>query len=137
MNHCPKCQSTDIRKDGIVKDKQRYRCKSCNFRFTVEHLGKPIHKKRQAIILYIAGFDYRVIANLVNTSHVTIFNWINRFPGLKQFKGKKPEKISRPALVDRLKRSLTNQKTKSLLLIEFEEEDINVMYTNKKKKEEE
>jgi len=77
-----------------------------------------------------------MIANLINTSHVTIFNWINRFPGLKQFKGKKPEKLSRPDLVDRLKRSLTSQKTKSLLLIEFEEEDVNVMYTNKKKEEE-
>lgn len=137
MNHCPKCQSTDIRKDGIVKDKQRYRCKSCDYRFTVEHLGKSIHKKRQAIILYITGFDYRVIASLINASHVTIFNWISRFPGLKRFKGKKPEKVSRPELIDRLKGSLTSKKIKSLLLIEFEEEDINVLYTNKKKKEEE
>jgi len=135
MNHCPRCQSTDIRKDGIVKDKQRYRCKSCNYRFTVEHPGKPFHKKRQAIILYIAGFDYRMIANLVNTSHVTVFNWINRLSGLKQFKGKKPEKVSTRNMVDRLKRSLISQKTKSHLLIEFEEENINIIYTDKTEEE--
>jgi len=135
MDHCPRCQSTDLRKDGIVKDKQRFLCKSCNYRFTVEHAGKPFHKKHQAIILYIAGFDYRMIANLVNTSHVTIFNWINRLPGIKQFKGKKPEKLSRPDMVERLKRGLTRQKTKTLLLIEFEEEDINILYTNKMEEE--
>lgn len=135
MNHCPRCQSTDLRKDGIVKGKQRYRCKSCNYHFTVEHPGKPFHKKRQAIILYIAGFDYRMIASLINTSHVAIFNWIKRLPGLKQFKSRRPEKVSRRNIVDRLKRSLASQKTKGFLLIEFEEEDINIMYTDKTEEE--
>jgi len=76
-----------------------------------------------------------MIANLVNTSHVTVFNWINRLSGLKQFKGKKPEKVSTRNMVDRLKRSLISQKTKSHLLIEFEEENINIIYTDKTEEE--
>lgn len=40
MENCPKCQSTNIRKAGIVKQKQRYLCKECKYRFTVEHIGK-------------------------------------------------------------------------------------------------
>ena len=58
MQECPKCQSAEIRKDGIVKQKQRFRCKICNYRFTVQQIGKPVSKRREAFILYLAGLDY-------------------------------------------------------------------------------
>ena len=35
MAICPKCNSKSCVKDGFVKGKQRYKCKSCNYRHTV------------------------------------------------------------------------------------------------------
>ena len=37
--NCPKCKSEKKVKDGIVKNKQRYKCKGCNYHFTVEERG--------------------------------------------------------------------------------------------------
>lgn len=76
MKKCPRCKSFEIRKDGIVKQKQRFKCKICNYRFTVLQIGEPPSKKRAAIILYLAGLNYRKISELINTSHVSVFNWL-------------------------------------------------------------
>jgi len=32
---CPKCKSSLKTKDGIVRNKQRYKCKDCSYRYTV------------------------------------------------------------------------------------------------------
>ncbi|MBD1809380.1 hypothetical protein H6F98_28570 [Microcoleus sp. FACHB-SPT15] len=37
---CPKCQSTDIRKNGRRQDKQRYFCKDCGRQFVISSLAK-------------------------------------------------------------------------------------------------
>ena len=79
MKNCPKCKSTNFRKDGIVKQKQRYFCKECNYRFTVEHVGKPIKLKRDALILYLEGLGFRSIGRFLKVSHVAVFNWIKSF----------------------------------------------------------
>ncbi|OQY01916.1 MAG: glycogen synthase [Desulfobacteraceae bacterium 4572_130] len=42
MAICPKCNSKSCVKDGFVKGKQRYKCKSCNYRHTV-----PLPKTKQ------------------------------------------------------------------------------------------
>ena len=39
MATCPKCQTEDCTKDGVVKGKQQYKCKSCGYRHTVSHRG--------------------------------------------------------------------------------------------------
>ena len=79
MKHCPKCKSDLFCKDGIVKGKQRYKCKKCNFRFTVECIGKPDKLKRDALILYLEGLGFRSIGRFLNVSHVAVFNWIKDF----------------------------------------------------------
>jgi len=60
---CPKCQNHKSVKDGIVKGKQRYKCKSCNYRYTVElkSTAKPKNTKRQALELYLEGLGFRSI----------------------------------------------------------------------------
>ncbi|WP_458796247.1 IS1/IS1595 family N-terminal zinc-binding domain-containing protein [Chryseobacterium proteolyticum] len=40
-NKCPKCNSTHLVKSGVINQKQRFHCKSCNYYFTVK-------KNRQA-----------------------------------------------------------------------------------------
>jgi len=79
MENCPKCKNGNIRKDGIVKQRQRFLCKDCNYRFTVESVGKPEKLKRDALILYLEGLGFRSIGRVLNVSHVAVFNWIKGF----------------------------------------------------------
>ena len=39
---CPKCKQEDLVKSGVVKGRQRYRCRNCNYFFTVLKSGKNI-----------------------------------------------------------------------------------------------
>ena len=39
---CPKCDSEDCVRDGIVKGQQRHRCKGCGYKHTVPHLAKAL-----------------------------------------------------------------------------------------------
>jgi hypothetical protein len=63
-------------KDGIVNEKQRYKCKSCGYRHTVKHLGKSPDIKCQALQLYLEGPGFRSIGWFLNCSHVAVYNWI-------------------------------------------------------------
>jgi len=79
MEQCPKCKSKNFCKDGIVKRKQRYKCKECNFRFSVEKIGKPDKLKRDALILYLEGLGFRSIGRFLKISNVTVLNWIRSY----------------------------------------------------------
>ncbi|RPH32067.1 MAG: IS1 family transposase [Bacteroidales bacterium] len=79
MRQCPKCKSEELCKDGIAKHKERFRCKGCNFRFTVEHIGKPELLKRTALILYLEGLGFRSIGRYLKISHVAVYNWIKEY----------------------------------------------------------
>jgi transposase len=79
MDQCPKCKSKKICKDGIVKQRQRFKCKDCNYRFTVESVGKPDILKRNALILYLEGLGFRSIGRFLKISHVAVYNWIKEY----------------------------------------------------------
>lgn len=79
MAICPKCSSEKCVKDGIINGRQRYRCKSCNFRHTVQHHGKSPDVKRQALELYLEGLGFRSIGRFLRCSHVAVYNWIKSF----------------------------------------------------------
>ncbi|MBP9742584.1 MAG: IS1 family transposase [Burkholderiales bacterium] len=78
---CPKCNGVNIIKDGIVKNKQRYLCKLCNYRYTVfQHsTSKSADIKRQALELYLEGLNFRAIGRFLRVSHVAVYNWIKSF----------------------------------------------------------
>jgi transposase-like protein len=78
---CPKCKSERFAKDGIVKSKQRYKCKTCNFRYTVTQKSteKPLYLKRFALQLYLEGLGFRSIGRVLKVSNVSILNWIRQF----------------------------------------------------------
>ena len=42
MDTCPNCGSTSYTKAGIVNGRQRFKCKSCGYYFTVGKLGKKL-----------------------------------------------------------------------------------------------
>ena len=79
--NCPKCDSSLVTKSGVIKDKQRFKCKSCNYNFTVEKLGKGISQYYviKALQLYIEGVTYREIERLLGVSHVSVMNWVKKY----------------------------------------------------------
>jgi len=81
LNSCPKCNSKDITKAGIIDDRQRYKCKECNYHFTVAKSGKStdIQIVKRALQLYLEGLSYREIESLIEVSHVSVMNWVKKY----------------------------------------------------------
>ncbi len=76
MTACPSCNTEGCTKDGIVKGRQRYKCKLCGYRHTVKYRGINPEIKRQALQLYLEGLGFRSIGRFLNCSHVAVYNWI-------------------------------------------------------------
>jgi transposase-like protein len=78
---CPKCQSDDYVKSGVVKERQRFKCKSCGYFFTVLKQGKSIdpYYVVKALQLYIEGVTLREIERILGVSHVSVMNWVRQY----------------------------------------------------------
>ena len=89
---CPKCNNSDYCKDGIVKSRQRYLCRVCNYRYTVRQRSGTSDKatRRRALEMYLEGLGFRLIGRLLKFSNVSILNWIRSFG--KQLEGVKNDK---------------------------------------------
>ncbi len=81
ISECPNCQSSQFIKAGIVKQRQRYKCKKCNYYFTVNKTGKEIDKYfvNKALQLYLEGLSYREIERILGVSHVSVMNWVKKY----------------------------------------------------------
>jgi len=78
---CPKCKETKYIKSGIIKGKQRFKCKKCNYYYTVEKksTGKSSDIKRMGLEMYLEGLGINSIARVLNVSHVAIQKWIKNY----------------------------------------------------------
>ncbi|MEM9389702.1 MAG: helix-turn-helix domain-containing protein [Bacteroidota bacterium] len=78
---CPKCNSTDVIKSGVIKNRQRFKCKNCHYFFTVNKLGKSIddYYVIKALQLHLEGISYREIERLLGVSHVSVMNWVKKY----------------------------------------------------------
>lgn len=78
---CPNCSSERNIKSGIINNRQRYKCKDCNYNFTVNKLGKKIddYYVNKALQLYLESLTYREIERILGISHVTILNWVKKY----------------------------------------------------------
>ena len=78
---CPQCNSNNISRNGIIKERQRYKCKDCGYNFTVEKMGKNIESYYviKALQLYIEGISYREIERILGISHVSVMNWVKKY----------------------------------------------------------
>jgi transposase-like protein len=81
MKVCSNCNSEKHIKSGIVADRQRYKCKDCNYYFTVDKIGKKIDEYyvNKALQLYLEGLTYREIERILDISHVSVMNWVKKF----------------------------------------------------------
>lgn len=78
---CPKCDSPQVIKSGVIKNRQRFKCKKCNYFFTVNKLGKSIddYYVIKALQLHLEGVSYREIERLLGVSHVSVMNWVKKY----------------------------------------------------------
>ena len=81
VEFCPNCGSNSYVKSGVVKERQRYKCKKCNYYFTVNKVGKKIdsYYVNKALQLYLEGLSYREIERVLGVSHVSIINWVKKY----------------------------------------------------------
>ena len=120
---CSKCKSTEKTKDDKIKGVQRYKCKSCNYRYTVElkSSAKPMAMKRQALQLYLEGLAFRSIGRFLKVSHVSVYKWIKLFgENLEDIKSKDEIQIVE---IDEMHTYISQKKTivgYGLLLIDME-----------------
>ena len=80
MPACKNCHSQEVIKNGFIRSKQRYRCKTCGYNFVSgdERTNPQTAVKRAfAVILYVVGqASYRSIAQLFDVSISTVSNWL-------------------------------------------------------------
>ena len=81
IESCPNCGSEDYIKSGVVNDRQRFKCKSCGYFFSVNKIGKKIddYYVNKALQLYLEGLTYREIERILGISHVSIMNWVKKY----------------------------------------------------------
>jgi transposase-like protein len=79
--NCPKCKSSHHVKDGIVRGKQRYRCKECHYHYTVERKSdvKTPEIRRLALELYLEGLGFRSIGRILKISYGTVYMWVKEW----------------------------------------------------------
>ena len=121
---CPRCKSNDKVKNGIIKGVQRYRCKECEYNFTVEKRSGEYSNdiKRKALQLYLEGLGFRSIGRILSVSNVSVLNWIKEFG--KEIKDLQSDgKTVEYAELDEMHSFIGNKKTTvgyGLLLIDLE-----------------
>ncbi len=81
MLECPRCKSHKSIKSGIVKGRQRYKCKECAFHYSVAQRSDTSKEsqRRLALTLYLEGLGFRSIGRILGFSHVAVYNWIKAF----------------------------------------------------------
>jgi len=77
---CPKCKSSEHCKAGQAKGRQRHKCKSCGYHYTVEKKSdvKSEDVRRMALEMYLEGVGFRAIGRLLKISFGTVYKWVRR-----------------------------------------------------------
>ena len=119
--NCSGCKSELRTKDGIIKGRQRYKCKSCNFRYTIEDRSDAKNLlKRLALDLYLEGLGFRSIGRILKVSHVAVYNWIRSLG--KKVDELRSSKVPEVVEIDELHSYIGSKKTTAgygLLLIDL------------------
>jgi transposase len=85
-------------KNGLMRGKQRYRCKACGLNFTdTPPRGMPLRVKAAAILLYVSGLSMNRAAKLLGVSVASVQDWIERFATTY---AQKPEPEGRALVVE-------------------------------------
>jgi len=79
--NCRRCFSNNYVKNGSAKGRPRFKCKDCNYRYTVAHKSttKPPAIRRLALEMYLEGLGFRHIGMVLKISYVTVYNWVKKW----------------------------------------------------------
>ena len=95
---CKRCGGGEQVKNGLMRGKQRYRCKACGLNFTATPpRGMPLRLKVEAVLLYVSGLSMNRTAKLLGVSTPTVMAWIERFA---EVYAQKPEPEGRAVVVE-------------------------------------
>ena len=82
MIECKNCKETEVRRNGIVRGNQRYKCKACDYNFILgdRRTDQATEiKKALSIILYSVGkSSYGFLGKLFGVSRSTPYKWIKK-----------------------------------------------------------
>jgi transposase len=77
---CKRCGGEEHVKNGLMRGKQRYRCKACGLNFTdTPPRGMPLRVKVLAVLLYVSGLSMNRTAKLLGVSTPSVMAWIEQF----------------------------------------------------------
>ena len=78
---CPRCKSVKYCKAGFYNGRQRYKCKLCNYYYTVFQKSnvKSSDTKRLAFEMYLEGLGFRAIGRILKISYGTVYQWIKKW----------------------------------------------------------
>ena len=78
--NCKNCNSEKVVKNGIARQKQRYKCKECGFNFVVGDTrtnDKIIALKALVVLLYsLAKGSYNMLGRIFGRDRSLIYRWI-------------------------------------------------------------
>ncbi len=95
---CKRCESEEQVKNGLMRSKQRYRCKACGLNFTdTPARGKPLAMKATAVLVYVSGLSMNRTAKLLGVSTPTIQAWLEQFAAVY---ARKPEPEGRAVVIE-------------------------------------
>ena len=93
---CPNCKKEKSVKNGIIKGKQRFKCKECGCNYTVGYaeVSEKEKKRRFGLSMYLEGLGFHSIGRLLQVSHVTVMNWVRQYGSeLSSIRNQKPVRI--------------------------------------------
>jgi transposase len=77
---CKRCGAEEHVKNGLMRGKQRYRCKACGLNFTdTPPRGMPLRIKVTAELLNLSGLSMNRTAKLLGVSTPSVMTWIEQF----------------------------------------------------------
>ena len=78
---CPKCKHSDYCKAGFVNERQRYKCKSCGYYYSVVRKSdvKTEDVRRLALEIYLEGVGFRGIGRILRISYGTVYQWVKKW----------------------------------------------------------
>src|ERR1700749_2479673 len=85
-------------RNGLVRGKQRYRCRACGLNFADSPpRGMPLRVKVTAGLLYLSGLSMNRTAKLLGVSTPSVMTWIERFA---EVYAQKPEPEGRALVIE-------------------------------------
>ena len=95
---CKRCGAEEHVRNGLMRGKQRHRCKGCGLNFTdTPPRGMPLAMKITAVLLYLSGLSMNRTAKLLGVSTPSVMTWIEQFAKLY---AQKPEPEGRAVVVE-------------------------------------